>query len=179
MKRFLFTVLAAVICLTLPVGAQTSLKDALIKHWQRSADLTIAVADAMPAADYGFRPNPAEMSFGQLMAHIAVADMSACGAVRGEKLDLPPKIAEWAKDQDKVAIDKATAMPLLKDAFASCQKTLSAVTPESLEQTIGTGERAQTRFELLWSYFTHTAHHRGQAEVYLRLKDIKPPTYVF
>jgi uncharacterized damage-inducible protein DinB len=113
------------------------------------------------------------------MTHIAVADMNACAAIRGEKVDLAPKIAEWAKAQDKVEIDKATAMPLLKDAFASCQKTLSAITPEILEQTIGTGERQQTRFELLWSYFTHTAHHRGQAEVYLRLKDIKPPTYVF
>ena len=26
---------------------------------------------------------------------------------------------------------------------------------------------------------THTAHHRGQAEVYLRVKGIKPPAYTF
>jgi uncharacterized damage-inducible protein DinB len=36
-----------------------------------------------------------------------------------------------------------------------------------------------TGFEWLWAYFTHTAHHRGQLEVYLRLKSIKPPDYVF
>jgi len=28
-------------------------------------------------------------------------------------------------------------------------------------------------------YFTHTAHHRAQAEVYLRVKGIKPPDYQF
>jgi uncharacterized damage-inducible protein DinB len=27
--------------------------------------------------------------------------------------------------------------------------------------------------------FTHTAHTRGQAEVYLRVKGIKPPDYRF
>jgi uncharacterized damage-inducible protein DinB len=33
--------------------------------------------------------------------------------------------------------------------------------------------------ERLWAYFTHTAHHRGQAEVYLRVNGIKPPDYQF
>jgi uncharacterized damage-inducible protein DinB len=33
--------------------------------------------------------------------------------------------------------------------------------------------------ERLWAYFTHTAHHRGQAEVYLRVNGIKPPDYRF
>jgi uncharacterized damage-inducible protein DinB len=28
------------------------------------------------------------------------------------------------------------------------------------------------------AYFTHTAHHRAQAEVYLRVKGIQPPNYV-
>ena len=40
-------------------------------------------------------------------------------------------------------------------------------------------DRKMTGFEWLWAYFTHTAHHRGQAEVYLRVKGIKPPDYVF
>lgn len=175
MNRIVLAFLVA----TAPALAQGTLKDQLIRHWQKSADLTIAVAEAMPADQYGFRPNPAEMSFGQLMAHIGAADLSVCGRVRGEKVEFSPKIAEWVKDENKVPIDKETAIPLLKEGFESCQKTLQAQTPESLQETLGTGARAQTRFELLWSYFTHTAHHRGQAEVYLRLKDITPPTYVF
>jgi uncharacterized damage-inducible protein DinB len=31
----------------------------------------------------------------------------------------------------------------------------------------------------LWYTFTHMAHHRGQAEVYLRVKNIKPPAWRF
>jgi uncharacterized damage-inducible protein DinB len=159
--------------------AQTGLKEVLVKHWQKSADLTMAVADALPALHYGFRPNSDEMSFGELMAHIGAANLIACAGARGERAEFPPKIAEWAKDQGKVEIDKPTAMQFLKDSYSFCQKTIAATTSESLMEMLGSGDRAQTRFELLWAYFTHTAHHRGQAEVYLRLKDIKPPAYVF
>jgi len=43
---------------------------------------------------------------------------------------------------------------------------------------IGEGRQA-TGIEVLCWAFTDTAHHRGQAEVYLRVKNIKPPRYVF
>ena len=33
--------------------------------------------------------------------------------------------------------------------------------------------------ELTLGVMTHMAHHRGQVEVYLRVKGIKPPTYKF
>ena len=47
------------------------------------------------------------------------------------------------------------------------------------DKVVGPPNRNLTGTEWLWSYFTHTAHHRGQAEVYLRLKGIKPPAYTF
>jgi uncharacterized damage-inducible protein DinB len=47
------------------------------------------------------------------------------------------------------------------------------------DKVVGPPNRNLTGVEWLWSYFTHTAHHRGQAEVYLRLKGIKPPAYTF
>ena len=34
------------------------------KHWKTARELTLAVADAMPAENYDFKPNPEEMSFG-------------------------------------------------------------------------------------------------------------------
>ena len=33
--------------------------------------------------------------------------------------------------------------------------------------------------EALWYTFTHMAHHRGQAEVYLRVRNITPPAWRF
>src|SRR4051794_35871482 len=43
------------------------------KHWDLSKQFTIDVANAMPDANYTFKPNPEEMSFGEVMIHIGLA----------------------------------------------------------------------------------------------------------
>jgi uncharacterized damage-inducible protein DinB len=175
MKK-LFTLCA----LALPAFSQSSIKDAMIKHWKATGQLTIAVANAMPNDGYTFRPNPEEMSFGQLMVHIGLADVGACANASGlERIPVPEKVLAWTKDQKKVEIDKETAVQYLTDTFAFCDKAVAAMTPEKLDKIAGPAQRNLTGFEWLWSYFTHTAHHRGQAEVYLRVRGITPPTYTF
>ena len=67
----------------------------------------------------------------------------------------------------------------LTDSFEFCNQAVASMTPDKLSAEVGPAGRKMTGFEWLWSYFTHTAHHRGQAEVYLRVKGIKPPEYVF
>ena len=176
MKTRLLTILV----LAAPAFAQTTVKDALVKHWKTSGEFTIAVATTMPAESYNFRPNPAEMSFGQLMAHIAGINLNACANASGmTRPALPSKIAEWAKNTEKVDVDKETALPFLSDSFDFCNKAVAAMTPNRMDTVVGPPARNLTGFEWLWAYFSHTAHHRGQAEVYLRVKGIKPPEYTF
>jgi uncharacterized damage-inducible protein DinB len=176
MKITLLTILA----LAVPALAQTTVKDALVKHWKTSGEFTLAVAAAMPAEGYNFRPNPEEMSFGEVMAHIAAVNNNACSIASGmERPALPPKIAEWSKDTVKVEVDKDTAIPFMRDSFDYCNKAVASMTGERFDKVVGPPARNLTGFEWLWAYFTHTAHHRGQAEVYLRVKGIKPPTYTF
>jgi len=160
--------------------SQTTVKEAMAKHWKTSAEFTVAVASTMPAETYNFRPNPDEMSFGQLMAHIAVANTGACAVASGLPRPTPrPKIAEWLKNTEKVDVDKDTAIPYLKNSFDFCLEAVGAMTPERLDKVVGPAARNLTGYEWLWAYFTHTAHHRAQAEVYLRVKGIKPPDYKF
>ncbi len=169
----------ALIALALPAFAQTGIKDALVKHWKASADFTLAVAKAMPADSYNFRPNPEEMSFGQVMAHIALANLSACNRASGmPRPAIPGKIAAWNKDP-KLDVDRDTAIQFMNESFTFCASAVNSMTPEKLSAMVGPEGRQMSAFEVLWSYFTHTAHHRGQAEVYLRVKGIKPPDYVF
>ena len=173
---FLLTLLA----ISIPACGQTTQKDVLLKHWKASGEFTVAVADAMPADGYTFRATPAEMSFGELMAHIAAADRGACANASGLTAPaLPAKIGVWAKDAEKVDVDKETAVQFLKDTFEFCDKAITEMPASRMDTVVGPPNRNLTGSEWLWSYFTHTAHHRGQAEVYLRLKAIKPPEYVF
>ncbi|MBK5294063.1 MAG: hypothetical protein JJE04_20600 [Acidobacteriia bacterium] len=67
MLTFLGVVLGA-----LPgVAADNGDKAIFARHWQVSKEFTLAVAEAMPAEGYDFKPHPEEMSFGKLMIHIA------------------------------------------------------------------------------------------------------------
>ncbi len=141
--------------------------EAFLKHWATAKDLAIAVAKAMPAADYSFKPNPEEMSFGEQMVHIAAANYSYCSRIEGVKstYQKPDK-----SDQD-------TAVQLLTQSFDYCSGVVEKT--KDLDTPHGSGPQAMSGRELMLGVFSHMAHHRGQAEVYLRVKGVKPPTYKF
>lgn len=140
------------------------------KHWTTAKDLTIAVAEAMPAEDYGFKPVPAEMSFGEQMMHIAAANYGYCAFLA----DAKSPFVEMPKD---AKVEKAEAVKQLGASFDYCSGVFSKVTEAQLEVTHGSGEEKGTTRDLMLGVLIHMAHHRGQAEVYLRLKGIKPPDY--
>ena len=172
MKRF--TILAAALALAAPVLAADD-GAMFAKHWQTSKEFTLAVADAMPATDYNFKPNEAEMSFGKVMAHIAMVNNRTFATVSGLKApETPEKIAAAYKDP-KGVFDKEGTVQFLRDSFDFCTKALAEITPEKVD-ALTTPLSGRER---LWACFTHTAHHRGRAEVYLRIKNIKPPDYRF
>jgi uncharacterized damage-inducible protein DinB len=172
MKRL--TILAAALALAAPVFAADD-GAMFAKHWQTSKEFTLAVADAMPAADYNFKPNEAEMSFGRVMTHIAMVNNRTFATVSGLKApETPEKIAAAYKDP-KGVFDKESTMQFLRDSFDFCTKALAEITAEKLDALTA----PLSGRERLWACFTHTAHHRGQAEVYLRIKNIKPPDYRF
>jgi len=171
--------LFAVLALAAPAFSETlSVKDALVKHWKVTGDFTLAVAKAMPAESWGFRPNPEEMSFGELIPHIGGANLNACSNAASVPRPAIPEAITKAVAEKRPA-DRDLAIQFLADSFKFCNDVVAGMTPEKLETVTGLGARKMSAFEWLWSYFTHTAHHRGQAEVYLRVKGIKPPEYAF
>jgi uncharacterized damage-inducible protein DinB len=162
--------LLCVALLTLPVvAAENDSKAIFAKHWQVAKEFTLAVAEAMPAEGYDFKPNPEELSFGQLMIHIAAQNSDSCASATGTKA-----LAEPA------TTDRQTAIKFLTASFDKCAKEIDAMPPERWNQEVYKF-RGQPVLagEALWYTFAHMAHHRGQAEVYLRVKNIKPPAWRF
>ena len=167
---FTYSLLFFSALLSVPVAqGQTAFVDAMVKHWTASKKLTLAVADAMPEDQYSFKATSAEMSFGQQMNHIAAGNGNYCSAASGQASPVP------SKPEDT----KSEATKNLNTAFDFCIGQLQKLTDADLMKTVGKAPRQTTAFEAFWGGFTHTAHHRGQAEVYLRLKDVKPPSYTF
>ena len=61
-------------------------------------------------------------------------------------------------------------------------QVLPTITPEQWGKTLKVnwkGRPEATGRQMALNMFVHVAHHRAQAEVYLRLKNIVPPTYTF
>src|SRR5467141_2309597 len=156
--------------ITLPVmAAESDFKAMFVKHWQVAKEFTLAVAEAMPAEGYDFKPNPEELSFGQLMIHIAAQNSDSCASATGTEALAKPATS-----------DRQAAIKFLTASFDKCAKEIDAMTPEQLNKEVYKF-RGQPVLagEALWYTFTHMAHHRGPAEVYLRVKNIKPPAWRF
>ena len=180
MRKIVLASLCALIALPLLAAVEgPDSKSILAKHWAVSKQFTIEVANAMPAGDYDFKPNPEEMSFGQVMAHIAQANNAAFARVSGLKAPDIPEVMQKARKDLSTHLDKDLVIKFLTASFEFCEQTLKEITPEQMAKMSGPEGRQLSGHEVLWSYFTHTAHHRGQAEVYLRVKNIKPPAYRF
>ncbi len=153
----------------LPALAQDQVIKELTKHWSTSKTFTLAVANAMPDATYSFKATPEEMSFGEMVVHIASANNYYCASAAGTK-------SPFVKPATN---DKATATKLLAQSFDFCIAAVSAMKAADLNKMTGPEGKQSSVRELVLGGFTHTAHHRAQLEVYLRLKGIKPPDYQF
>jgi uncharacterized damage-inducible protein DinB len=164
------------VLLALPVAAaENDSKAIFAKHWQVAKEFTLAVAEAMPAEGYDFKPNPEELSFGQVMIHIAAQNSDSCASATGTK-----PLAGLSSEAVPAATDKQTAMKFLTLSFDKCAKDLDAMPPEQWNKEVYKFQgNPVLASEALWYTFTHMAHHRGQAEVYLRMRNIKPPAWRF
>ena len=135
-------------------------------HFGALSALSIAVAKAMPAEQYSFRPHSESMDFGQLMSHIATTNYQFCAGL---------------KDSDPPALpaptDKDAVVKFLSDSFDYCSAVIPNLTDEQLSKPHNSPDGRLPGREILLAMYIHVAHHRGQAEVYLRDKGIRPPSY--
>src|SRR5205809_8087615 len=87
------------------------------KHFGALSKLSIAVAEAMPPDQYGFRPHPESMNFGELIAHIATTNYQFCPSLKYS--DSPSLPSPMHKD----ALRK-----LLNDSIEHCTTLIHPLT---------------------------------------------------
>jgi uncharacterized damage-inducible protein DinB len=127
-------------------------------------------AEKMPEEHYGFKPTPEIKPFGQLIAHVALAQFGTCSRIKGE--------ANPRKDEkEETARTKAEAITLLKASAAYCDPVVNALTETAMSELTKIGENNQAAKGLLpVSLIAHGSEMYGTMAVYLRLKGIVPPS---
>jgi uncharacterized damage-inducible protein DinB len=136
------------------------------KHFGALSKLSVSVAEAMPDDQYGFRPHPESMNFGELMAHIATTNYQFCAGLKDTKVPAMPS-----------PHDKEGYIKFLSDSFDYCSGVISSMTDAEMNALHDSPDGRMPGKEVLLAMYVHVAHHRGQAEIYLRDKGIKPPGY--
>ncbi len=141
--------------------------DLFTDHWKKSKDFTLKVANAMPPANYDYKPFADARSFGAELQHLAEAEGYFLGQLGKGK---PP--AAPVKDTSKAATVK-----YLTASYDWAIGVVGQLTAADLTKNFGAGGAAMSGLELLYQASIHTAHTRGYAEMYMRNKGIVPPEY--
>lgn len=136
------------------------------KHLDALSRLSVEVAQAMPAEKYSFKPHPESMTFGELMVHIAATNYQFCAGLRDTAAPSLPN-----------PTDKDGIVKLLNDSFQYCSAAIDGLSAAQLNVTHNSPDGHMPCREVLLTMFVHVAHHRGQAQIYLRDNGIKPPGY--
>jgi len=164
----------ATCCLTAPAAAQSQggdppVSDALRSVAQRAERDLVQAAEEMPAGKYGFKPTPAQMSFGDVIAHLSGGNDYLCSTISGMEAPKRPEV--------KGSAGKAKLVPALKESFQFCQTALAKVDDSKLDEPLPFfGERKLSRAAVMFATAQDWADHYSQLANYLRLNGLLPPT---
>jgi uncharacterized damage-inducible protein DinB len=129
-----------------------------------------ALAEAMPAEKYAWRPNDKVRSVGEVFMHVAGGNYfltSLMGAPKDEKVN--------PREFDKDANDKAKTMATMKASFDYVRKYLAGLSDADLEKTAKVFDHDGTARELALILATHVHEHLGQSIAYARMNGVVPP----
>jgi uncharacterized damage-inducible protein DinB len=137
--------------------------------WERTRQLLIGVAEAMPEDQYAFRPTPAQQTFGERLIHVAQIDLKLLSTL-GPKTTAPTINAQ--------ATAKAEVLAALRQSFDYGAAALKEFNDQQLLERVTSlpflGPTA-SRARVINFSMQHTQDIYGQLVVYLRLNGITPP----
>ena len=163
--------IAALVVALAPVSlaAQNPVATAFRENATTMGKNLMAAADVMPADKYGFKPTPAQMSWGDIVVHLAQGNDFLCGTIGGMKAPQRTTVTG--------ASSKDALVARLKETFAFCDKALAALDDSKLSESrpmFGGQSMSLAAIETLTT--GDWADHYSQAAIYLRLNGLLPPT---
>jgi len=135
-------------------------------NYNNAKNNLLKAADKMSEADYDFKATPDVRTYGQLIGHVADAQMGICGMAKGEQ----------KKGGAGEMTSKADLVAALKASFDYCDSAYDALNDTDGTQTVKMFGRDRTKLGVLDFNVIHDNEMYGTIAVYLRLKGIVPPS---
>jgi uncharacterized damage-inducible protein DinB len=152
-----------------PISAQAHPVSSSIRNFaENSGKHLLAAAQAMPAGKYSYRPTKAQMTFGELIAHIQHDNRTTCSAFSGIKAPAEPNLSPTDSKEKLVAA--------LQRSLSFCNSALASLSDAKLGDTVSWYGDKTTRVTAAIGLLTDWADHYGQQAIYLRLNGVLPPT---
>jgi len=180
MKQFLSILLTSCFfSATAQLYLNETLKQQMVKDWERAKAYTQEYLDAMPADKYNFRPADSVRSFAEQTLHFAQSNVGMAFIGAGFKngtiqVFMTPNFGKSpaAQNKDSVQYYVNASYNFMIDAIKNLDFDKLS---EMVSWDLPGGKRTATRLGWLLKAFEHQTHHRGQCTVYLRLSGIRPP----
>jgi uncharacterized damage-inducible protein DinB len=168
MKRVVSSLSFVLFAAATALRAQNPMSAEVTEAYKGVSANILKAAEKMPDADYGFKPAPETRNFGQLIAHVADAQIGLCGAAKGEM-----KRGDAAKKTSKGELVAA-----LKASSEFCDNAYSGMTDAGGAIIVDskTPLGSKTKIGLLNFNVAHDNEMYGSIAVYLRLKGLVPPS---
>lgn len=120
----------------------TPVSDAVRAAAGRAGNNFIAAAEGMPAGRYGFKPTPAQMSFGDVIAHMSAGNDALCSSIGG--------VAAPKRSEVGAGAPKERLVARLRETFQFCESALAKVNDSRLGEKVPYfGDRAISRAEAM------------------------------
>ena len=164
------TLAATLVAALLPAlaSAQNPVASACRGVLARQGKNLVAAAEEMPADKYGYKPTPAQMSFGDIVDHLAGGNDLLCAAIGGVPAPKRTKVA--------VADGKAKLVARLKESFQFCDQAVAKLDDSKLAEKSSVFGMTMSRAEMIIETAGDWADHYSQQSNYLRLNGHLPPT---
>jgi uncharacterized damage-inducible protein DinB len=134
----------------------------------------LSLAEAIPDADYNWRPEDGVRSVSEVFVHIAASNYFMLSYLG---MPLPKELQKDSENEnlEKTITDKKAVLEFLKKSFDDAQKFLAGYTATDYDGVVKLPFGEFTKAKLLLLVATHLHEHLGQSIAYARANHITPP----
>ena len=138
-------------------------------EWGHVSQQLIALAEAIPAEKYSWRPAPGVRSVSEVFMHIAIANFGLL-SFTGPKVP-----ADLKQDSEKTVTKKADVIDWLKRSLDAVKQAHLKETPQDLARKVHMEDRDSTVDWMYLRIIIHANEHMGQLVAYARMTGVVPP----